>query len=226
MRAPLKHSFMHGRLSQVWLQPAIIFFVVAIGVMASFVLDWRRADSNMHLMARERGAALFRLVQLTREWNARHDGVYVPVTPSTRPNPWLDHERRDLVTEDGIELTMINAAFMTRQLADMARQAEGIQIHLTSLNPLRPANRPDAWEAEALRRFDAGLAELVELVPGEVPVHRYMAPVKVTKPCVKCHERRVMKSIRCAAAYRSPCRRRSSWSCAMPRASARARCTC
>jgi diguanylate cyclase (GGDEF)-like protein/PAS domain S-box-containing protein len=189
MRAPLKYSFMHGQLPRVWLQPAIIFMVVAIGVVLSFVLDWRQIDNNMHLMARERGAALFRLVQLTREWNAGHEGVYVPVTPATRPNPWLDHERRDLVTEDGIKLTMINPAFMTRQLANLASQADGVQIHLTSLNPLRPANRADVWEAEALRRFEAGLEELVELVPGDVPVHRYMAPLKVTKPCLGCHER-------------------------------------
>ena len=155
----------------------------------SFVLEWQRADANMQLMARERGAALFRLIQLTREWNAHHDGVYVPVTDKVRPNPWLDHERRDLVTEDGIALTMINPAFMTRQIADLARQADGIQIHLTSLNPLRPANRADAWEAGVLRRFEEGLEEVVELVAGEAPVHRYMAPLKVTEPCLGCHER-------------------------------------
>ncbi len=155
----------------------------------SFALEWQRADANMQLMARERGAALFRLIQLTREWNAHHDGVYVPVTDKVRPNPWLDHERRDLVTEEGIRLTMINPAFMTRQIADLARQADGIQIHLTSLNPLRPANRADAWEAGVLRRFEAGLEEVVELVAGEAPVHRYMAPLKVTKPCLGCHER-------------------------------------
>jgi diguanylate cyclase (GGDEF)-like protein/PAS domain S-box-containing protein len=180
---------MHGSLSRLWFQPWVLFAVIAISVALSFVLEWKRADDNMQLMARERGAALFRLIQLTREWNARHDGVYVPITETTRPNPWLDHERRDLVTQEGIELTMINQAFMTRQLAEIARQADGIQIHLTSLKPLRPANRADAWEAEALRRFDSGLGELVELIPGEVPVHRYMAPLKVTKPCLGCHER-------------------------------------
>ena len=176
-------------MSRLWFQPWVLFAVIAIGVALSFVLEWKRADDNMQLIARERGASLFRLVQLTREWNARHDGVYVPITETTRPNPWLDHERRDLVTQEGIELTMINQAFMTRQLAEIAQQADGIRIHLTSLKPLRPANRADAWEAEALRRFETGLSELVELIPGEVPVHRYMAPLKVTEPCLGCHER-------------------------------------
>ena len=85
MRALLKRSLMQGRLSQPWFQPWILFAVIALGVALSFVLEWRRTDANMQLMARERGAALFRLIQLTREWNARHDGVYVPVTPTTRP---------------------------------------------------------------------------------------------------------------------------------------------
>ena len=180
---------MQGSLSRLWFQPWVLFAVIALVVALSFVIEWRRIDENMQLIARERGASLFRLIQLTREWNARHDGVYVPVTATTRPNPWLDHERRDLVTQEGIELTMINPAFMTRQIADMAQQADGVRIHLTSLNPLRPANRADPWEADALRRFETGLSELVELIPGEVPVHRYMAPLKVTKPCLGCHER-------------------------------------
>lgn len=180
---------MQGGLSQFWFRPPVLFAGVAIGVGLSFVLDWRQIDVNIQLMARERGAALFRLVQVTREWNVQHEGVYVPITEATRPNPWLDHERRDLVTQDGTELTMINQAFMTRQLAEIARKTDGVQIHLTSLKPLRPANRADAWETEALRRFEAGLSEIVELIPGEVPVHRYMAPLKVTKPCLACHER-------------------------------------
>ncbi|OHC64935.1 MAG: diguanylate cyclase [Rhodocyclales bacterium RIFCSPLOWO2_02_FULL_63_24] len=180
---------MHGGLSRVWARPSVLFAAVALGVMASFALDWRQIDANMRSVARERGAALFRLVELTRDWNALHGGVYVPVTETTRPNPYLEHERRDVVTQDGVALTMINPAFMTRQIAEIARQAEGFQLHITSLNPIRPANAPDDWEAAALRRFESGLTEIVELVPGSAPAHRYMAPLKVTKPCLGCHEK-------------------------------------
>ena len=189
MRAPLLGSSVRGSLSRLWFQPWVIFAVVAIGIALSFVLDWRQADANMHSVARERGALLFHFVELTRDWNDRHGGVYVPVTETTRPNPWLDHERRDLVTEQGIDLTMVNHAFMTRQLAEIAQQAGGVKLHLTSLKPLRPANRADVWEAEALRRFETGLNEIVELIPGEVPVHRYMAPLKVAKACMDCHQK-------------------------------------
>ncbi|MDZ4255148.1 MAG: diguanylate cyclase, partial [Sulfuritalea sp.] len=188
MHAPLSRPCMRGSLSGLWTRPPILLAVVMIGVLASFVMDWRQADANMASVARERGAALFRLVELARDWNARHGGVYVPVTAATPPNPYLEHPRRDLVTRDGLALTMINPAYMTRQIAEIAQQADGIQLHLTSLKPLRPANAPDAWEAEALRRFEAGLAEFIELVPGVPPTHRYMAPLRVTEACLQCHK--------------------------------------
>ena len=180
---------MHGSLSRLWLQPSIAFVAVALGVLASCILEWRQADANMQSMARERGAALFRLVALTRDWNVRHGGVYVQVTAATVPNPYLDHPRRDVITREGLALTMINPAHMTRQIAEIAQQADGIQLHITSLDPLRPANAADPWEAAALRRFDAGLSEIVELIPGVAPVHRYMAPLRITKPCFDCHQK-------------------------------------
>jgi diguanylate cyclase (GGDEF)-like protein/PAS domain S-box-containing protein len=178
---------MNGSLSRLWLQPSIAFVAVALGVIASCAVEWRQADANMQSMARERGAALFRLVELARDWNARHGGVYVQVTAATPSNPYLEHERRDVVTRDGLALTMINPAYMTRQIAEIAQQAEGIQLHITSLKPLRPANAADPWETAALQRFEAGLTEIVELIPGATPVHRYMAPLKVTEACLGCH---------------------------------------
>jgi diguanylate cyclase (GGDEF)-like protein/PAS domain S-box-containing protein len=180
---------MHGSLSRLWLQPAILFVVVAFGVLVSFALDWRQTEANMHSVARERGAALFRLAELSRDWNARHGGVYVPVTEATQPNPYLEHPRRDLLTRDGLKLTMINPADMTRQIAGIAQQDDGIQLHITSLKPVRPGNAPDAWEADALRRFEGGLYEIIELIPGPPAAHRYMAPLKVTKACLTCHEK-------------------------------------
>jgi diguanylate cyclase (GGDEF)-like protein/PAS domain S-box-containing protein len=189
MSAPSIRSSMLGGLSRPWLQPSILFVVVAFAISVSFALSWRQTDANMHSVARERGAALFRLLELTRNWNARHGGVYVPVTDVTQPNPYLEHDQRDLLTRDGVQLTMINPAYMTRQIAGIARRADGIQLHITSLKPIRPDNAPDAWEAEALRRFEGGLDEIVEMMPGSPAAHRYMAPLKVTGDCLQCHER-------------------------------------
>jgi diguanylate cyclase (GGDEF)-like protein/PAS domain S-box-containing protein len=86
---------------------------------------------------------------------------------------------------------MVNPAYMTRQIADLALHADGARLHITSLKPIRPENLADDWEADALARFEAGEREVLALVEGAEegrgPVHRYMAPLVVREPCLQCH---------------------------------------
>jgi diguanylate cyclase (GGDEF)-like protein/PAS domain S-box-containing protein len=84
---------------------------------------------------------------------------------------------------------MVNPAFMTRQIAEIAEKANGVRIHITSNNPIRPANKPEDWEAVALERFEHGLKESIAFVPGNEPMHRYMAPLRVEAPCMNCHSK-------------------------------------
>ena len=42
------------------------------------------------------GESFFDLIVMTREWNAWHGGLYVPVTPETIPNPYLETPMRDI----------------------------------------------------------------------------------------------------------------------------------
>jgi two-component system sensor histidine kinase/response regulator len=142
---------------------------------------------------------MFRMVVLTRAWNAEHGGVYVAVGEKVQPNPYLEHPRRDIVTTNGQKLTLVNPAFMTRLLAELAQTQTGTSFHITSLRPIRPANAPDEWEAKALKLFESGTKELVEVVDasGSSPVSnrqlRYMAPLHVGKPCLQCHEKQGYK---------------------------------
>jgi len=137
---------------------------------------------------------LFQEIVLTRAWNAEHGGVYVPVTEETKPNPYLEDPLRDLETVEGIKLTKINPAFMTRQIAEIAAREEGIQFHITSLNLLRPANKPSDWERGWLELFDKGYGEQGEFVwEGDGTSFRYMAPLITQKSCLKCHARQGYK---------------------------------
>lgn len=179
------HSFL-ALGYRVWLALAylLVFLLCGLGIS----MEFRQIDENIETLARERGSVLFRLVELTRDWNARHGGVYVPVTEMAQPNPYLKHPRRDLVSTDGQRLTMINPAFMTRQIAEIAEQADGVKFHITSLKPIRPANAPDTWEVETLNSFEAGKREALSLLHTEKGVmHRYMAPLFVKQPCLACH---------------------------------------
>jgi diguanylate cyclase (GGDEF)-like protein/PAS domain S-box-containing protein len=179
----------------------LMYVASAVFFLALGVYEWQRIEENINTVAMERGRVLFNLIELTRDWNARHGGIYVPVTDATQPNPYLEHPKRDLKTESGQNLTMVNPAFMTRQIAELAEQASGIRFHITSLNPIRPANKPDEWEVQSLHKFEQqNVKERIEYVEhfvfgGEkiLPAHRYMAPLLVKQPCMRCHEKQGYK---------------------------------
>ena len=123
-----------------------------------------------------------------RIWNASHGGVYVPVTESTQPNPYLRVPHRDVTTTNGQKLTLINPAFMTRQVFTMSAERYGIRGHITGLDLLNPGNTPDAWEKRALQAFENNPAEITEflLTNGE-PFMRFMQPMITEDSCLKCH---------------------------------------
>lgn len=166
----------------------LIYLCGALLSGALLALEWRLIDGSVAAIARERGADLFSLIESTHAWNAGHGGVYVPAGDDTPPNPYLQHPARDLQTVDGGRLTLVNPAHMTRQIAERALHADGVRLHLTSLKPIRPENRPDEWEAHALARFEAGATEMLALVDTDGgPAYRYMAPLHVRASCLQCH---------------------------------------
>lgn len=127
------------------------------------------------------------IVQL-RQWNSQHGGVYAPITANNPPDPYLHVPERDISTPSGVPLTLINPAYMTRQLADMEHEGSSILFHLTSLTPIRPENKADAWETEALKAFVKGASFFTELTDiGGRSFYRYMGPLKMEDDCLKCH---------------------------------------
>lgn len=164
--------------------------ILLLGLLsaASYYLYANEIMSHALIMATQRGQLVFSMVQTTRFWNARHGSLYVPVTPTTPPNPYLDAPEKTITTPTGIELTWVNPAYMTRQIADILKEQGEMTIHLTSLKPINPRNAPDVWEAAALQQFERGRAEIAELVEtSRGTVFRYMAPLLVQKPCLQCH---------------------------------------
>ncbi len=138
---------------------------------------------------------MFNLIQSSRIWNARHGGVYVPITDNTQPNPYLDIPDRDIVSTKGMKLTKINPAFMTRQISEIAVELHHVVFHITSLKPIRPANKADEWETMVLREFEKGREEKISLINDNTGrVFRYMAVLKVKKSCLKCHEKQGYKT--------------------------------
>jgi hypothetical protein len=130
-----------------------------------------------------------------RHWATSHGGVYVEVDERTPPNEHLSHiDERDITTPSGRRLTLMNPAYMLRQIHedfDKIRSAKG---HITSLKPLRLQNTPDQWERNALLRFEKGEEQVAATssVNG-VPHFRLMRPIVTKRGCLKCHEKQGYK---------------------------------
>jgi signal transduction histidine kinase len=124
-----------------------------------------------------------------RQWNAASGSVYVEVSKQTPPNPYLSHiPERDVTTTTGKRLTLVNPAYMTRLVFDLAAHGQEVRGHISSLRPVRPQNLPDPWETSALQAFARGEKEVssVQQVAGTSYL-RLMSPLVTAKECLKCH---------------------------------------
>ncbi|MBI5596750.1 MAG: DUF3365 domain-containing protein [Elusimicrobia bacterium] len=131
-----------------------------------------------------------------RLWVTGHGGVYVPVSANTPPNPYLaDIPERDIVTPSGKKLTLLNPAYMTRQVHELGRRQYGLRGHITSLNPIRPENAADDWERKALLAFADGAQEASshETIGGQ-KFFRLMRPLVTEAGCLKCHAQQGYKA--------------------------------
>ncbi|MFQ5462356.1 MAG: PAS domain S-box protein [Phycisphaerae bacterium] len=170
---------------QGWL---IASFWTAI-IAASLLWNMHHQHLETQDMAVSGARICFEKDVLYRRWAADHGGVYAPITRDTPANPLLAHlPERDLTTPSGRKLTLINPAYMTRQVHELGEGEYGTKGHLTSLIPLRPENKPDAWETEALQAFARGATEVssVEEMDGEAYM-RLMRPLFVEQNCLQCH---------------------------------------
>jgi PAS domain S-box-containing protein len=164
-----------------------VFWTVC--VMASYHWNQSQTQRSLEQLAEAEARSSFDKDAVYRRWVTLHGGVYVPVTEATPPNPFLDHlPYRDVTTAAGQDLTLLNPAYMTRQVHELGQELYGLRGHITSLDPLRPENAPDPWEAEALRAFEDGEQEVLslELVDGEQYL-RFMRPFVADAGCLKCH---------------------------------------
>ncbi|WP_316366211.1 diguanylate cyclase [Candidatus Thiodiazotropha sp. CDECU1] len=160
-------------------------------VLASLGWNTKHTQQEHLHFLQDTARLIFDHVILVREWNANHGGVYVPITESSPPNQYLEIENREIVVDDKLTLTMINPAYMTRQIAELATQSNGIQLHITSLNPIRPSNKPSTQERVALLEFEAGDSEEFSRLLADKNGYRffYMAPLLTTQACLRCHEK-------------------------------------
>lgn len=151
--------------------------------------NWQHLERSLIGLAESEANAAFHKDVTYRLWAAMQGGVYVPLSENTPPNPYLKHiPQRDVETTGGEKLTLVNPAYMTRQVHELGKEKYGLRGHITSLEPLRPENAPDEWETKVLRSFVEGsLKETTRQSFDGQPYFRLMRPLFADPPCLKCH---------------------------------------
>ncbi len=175
-------------LSSLWHYLLALIVIWTGGIAASLGWNIYQLQQSILDIARTSAITTYEKDVLYRRWVAMKGGVYAPVSKATPANPYLYVHNRDIKTSGGFLLTLINPAYMTRQVNELAIGVYNFQGHITSLNPIRPGNSPDPWELEALKLFERGEKEksAIETISGK-EFFRFMRPFITEKSCLKCH---------------------------------------
>ena len=177
-----------GSEKRVWLSMLVLSALLLAIILGSLAFETRQIKSHYNTVAREMGRAFFTELVIARRWNAMHGGVYAPVTEDLQPNEFLVDPLRDVITTDGLKLTKINPAFMTRLVSELTSLENGISFHITSLRPLNPVNQPDEWEKKSLEQFNAGAREAFEVrEKNGFGYFTYMGRLDTEAGCLLCH---------------------------------------
>lgn len=175
-------------------QKFLIYLSCIIAIWTSIVggsYYWNLAHEHdyMESLAKKDAIANFNNNMSFRSWASMHGGVYVKKDSKTPSNPNLANiPERDIVTPSGVELTMMNPAYMMRQLMNEFPKEYGVKGRIVSDKPLWKPNAPDTWEADAIAKFKKGAVEKFEFTTCEGKQYlRLMRPVYIEQTCLKCH---------------------------------------
>ena len=168
-----------------------IGLLICLVVLSVFWGFYYRSTELIEKQLLHQGQSFFQEIVLTRQWAANHNGVYVRLEPGVEPNPYLlkvPGLKVVIRDESGQPYVLKNPALITREISELAAQKGLFRFHITSLNPLNPANAPDPFETDALRKFAAGAKESFSYESRDDDVYfRYMAPLVTEQSCLACH---------------------------------------
>ncbi len=135
------------------------------------------------------------LLDITRHWNLKHNGLYAEINDNSKANTFLNSEYSTIETKDGKKLSYINMHVMTKELSTLLTKNSEIRFDITSLNPIDSANTPDQWESKVLKELDKSSSEYFEFIESDsAPKFRYMATLLAEESCFTCHDKGGLKS--------------------------------
>jgi PAS domain S-box-containing protein/putative nucleotidyltransferase with HDIG domain len=170
-----------------------IMFAWSLIIAASLIWNLRQQTHTNSTQLKSQVEAIHSINMEYRNWIIHNGGVYVPVTDQTKPSPWLSHiPDRDIKTPSGKQLTLLNSSYVFRLVQEnMAANGAEVKLHISSLKPINPMNKADAWETDALESFAKGIKEkaTIDVDKDGKSYFRFMRPMVTESYCLKCHAR-------------------------------------
>ena len=168
----------------------VFLFLLSIILGTTFIIYYINISKIQYVELSQRtlkqeAIAHFQNMIDTRVWNAKHGGVYVKANPTIKPNKYLKDNHT--YTIDNELLIKINPAWMTRQISEISNKNGDYYYRITSLKPINPDNRADAFESEALFFFEKNRKEKY-YTKFEKNSFNFMGALEVKQACLECHE--------------------------------------
>lgn len=171
----------------------LLLFVGIWTLLIAASLAWtaHATNKNLEQLALVQARTLSAKDVLYRRWGSNYGGIYVNLATGIEPNPLLsDFPDRDIRTETGETLTLVNPEYMSQMVYAMEDPSLGIKTGMTSTRPLNPKNQPDDWESAALGLLQQGEPDVSTIEErSEGRVLRLMTPLKGEAGCLQCHEK-------------------------------------
>jgi signal transduction histidine kinase len=172
-------------LSSKFVIGVAVVLTIAMGVTLYFI-DRNHKNLVIEQVGHE-ARALFRQIVLTRRWIADHGGIFIEKVPWKEPSPYLDEP--EIIDAQGRRYMKQSPAMVTKELSKYASEKGLYWFHITSLKLINPENAPDEFERTALREFESLKTKESSKIEKNNSqfFYRYIAPLYVEKPCLKCH---------------------------------------
>lgn len=185
---------MRSHLNRNFIYLMILWTLIIFG-FTYYVTSARKLKDEHDLIAQAQTFSKF--IDIAGMWNSSHNGVYVPVTEETPPNPYLADKDRDISGPGGKKLTLQNPAYMIRQFSDLSSQLNGVVFHFSSLTPVNPINSSYKWEVELFNKFKSMDKDSYswprEKDDNGETYFRYMKSMWTKDSCFECHSERDFK---------------------------------
>ncbi|MDH5601475.1 MAG: phage terminase large subunit family protein, partial [Gammaproteobacteria bacterium] len=111
-------------------------------IIISFYSSIRGFEEHSIRLATKQAYDYWKKDSAFRIWATRHGGLYVRPDKRTPPNPSLAHiPHRDVETKNGVKLTLMNPAYMMRQMTGEFEKLYGVKGRITGQLLLDPEGK-------------------------------------------------------------------------------------